>query len=96
MQKAGWGEHLVCARTVRARVSPPAHRKGWGATTGPGMGGISMLLVERSEGLTTSKIKTSYSPAAGTAYVFYDNVKVPVGNLLGEENQGFRWDRDAL
>ena len=72
------------------------HRKGWGATTGPGMGGISMLLVERSEGLTTSKIKTSYSPAAGTAYVFYDNVKVPVGNLLGEENQGFRWERDAL
>ena len=54
------------------------------------MGGISMLLIERSEGLTTSKIKTSYSPAAGTAYVFYDNVKVPVGNLLGEENQGFR------
>eukprot|EP00240_Pyramimonas_obovata_P002298 CAMPEP_0118924594 /NCGR_PEP_ID=MMETSP1169-20130426/2660_1 /TAXON_ID=36882 /ORGANISM="Pyramimonas obovata, Strain CCMP722" /LENGTH=522 /DNA_ID=CAMNT_0006865721 /DNA_START=158 /DNA_END=1726 /DNA_ORIENTATION=- len=59
-------------------------------TGGPGMGGISMLLVERSEGLTTTKIKTSYSPAAGTAYVFYDNVKVPVGNLLGEENQGFR------
>ncbi|KAK3237200.1 hypothetical protein CYMTET_52705 [Cymbomonas tetramitiformis] len=59
-------------------------------TGGKGIGGISLLLVERSEGLTTKKIKTSYSPAAGTAYVFYDNVKVPVENLLGKENQGFR------
>ena len=34
-------------------------------------------------------IKTSYSSAAGTAYITYDNVKVPVENLLGEENRGF-------
>lgn len=48
-----------------------------------------MLLVERTEGLTTKLIRTSYSPAAGTAYVMYDNVKVPVQNLLGKENEGF-------
>mmetsp|Transcript_29302 Transcript_29302/g.95496 ORF Transcript_29302/g.95496 Transcript_29302/m.95496 type:complete len:523 (-) Transcript_29302:1361-2929(-) len=59
-------------------------------TGGPGMGGISLLLIERSEGLTTKKIKTSYSPSAGTAYVEYDNVKVPVSNLLGKENKGFQ------
>lgn len=34
-------------------------------------------------------IKTSYSSAAGTAYITFDNVKVPVENLLGEENRGF-------
>jgi alkylation response protein AidB-like acyl-CoA dehydrogenase len=34
-------------------------------------------------------IKTSYSPAAGTAYIIFDNVKVPVENLLGVENKGF-------
>ncbi len=29
-----------------------------------------------------------YSPAAGTTYITFDNVKVPVENLLGEENKG--------
>lgn len=52
--------------------------------------GISMLLIERGPGVTTKKIKTSYSPAAGTALVIFNNVKVPVGNLLGKENQGFK------
>ncbi|CAO3699662.1 unnamed protein product [Rhizopus microsporus] len=51
--------------------------------------GISMLLIERSEGVDTKLIKTSYSTSAGTAYVTFDNVKVPVENLLGEENKGF-------
>lgn len=37
--------------------------------------GFSLLLIERSEGLTTKAIKTSYSPAAGTAYVLYEDVK---------------------
>lgn len=59
-------------------------------TGGPGVGGISLLLVERGEGLETKPIKTSYSASAGTAYVTYDDVKVPVGNLLGVENQGFK------
>ncbi|KAJ3103482.1 hypothetical protein HDU97_010065 [Phlyctochytrium planicorne] len=54
-----------------------------------GMGGISMLLVERSEGLSTQVIKTSGTTSAGTAYVVYENVKVPVENLIGEENKGF-------
>lgn len=59
-------------------------------TGGPGLGGISLLLIERSEGLETEIIKTSYSPAAGTAYITYENVKVPVENLLYKENQGFK------
>jgi len=58
-------------------------------TGGAGMGGLSFLLVERGPGLETKKIKTSYSPAAGTAYITYENVKVPAGNLIGFENAGF-------
>ncbi|KAF7721050.1 hypothetical protein EC973_005515 [Apophysomyces ossiformis] len=53
-------------------------------------GGISMLLVERGEGVETKPIKTSYSASAGTSYVMFENVKVPVENLLGKENQGFK------
>jgi alkylation response protein AidB-like acyl-CoA dehydrogenase len=52
--------------------------------------GFSMLLIERQDGLDTSQIKTSYSAAAGTAYVTFDNVRVPVENLLGKEDQGFK------
>ncbi|KAI2606498.1 acyl-CoA dehydrogenase NM domain-like protein [Hypoxylon fragiforme] len=50
--------------------------------------GLSVLLIERGEGIETKAIKTSYSPTAGTAYITFDNVKVPVENLLGEENKG--------
>jgi alkylation response protein AidB-like acyl-CoA dehydrogenase len=50
--------------------------------------GLSVILIERGEGVETSAIKTSYSPAAGTTFITFDNVKVPVENLLGEENKG--------
>ncbi|KJR82878.1 acyl-CoA dehydrogenase family protein [Sporothrix schenckii 1099-18] len=50
--------------------------------------GMSVLLVERGEGVETKAIKTSYSAAAGTTYITFDNVKVPAGNLLGQENKG--------
>lgn len=59
-------------------------------TGGKGMGGISVLLIERGPGVKTKKMKTSYSSSAGTAYITFDNVKVPVENLLGVENQGFK------
>lgn len=50
--------------------------------------GLSVVLIERGEGVETKPIKTAYSAAAGTAYITFDNVKVPVENLLGEENKG--------
>lgn len=59
-------------------------------TSDKGRGGISMLLIERTEGVKTEIIKTDYSSAAGTAYITFENVKVPVENLLGTENQGFK------
>ncbi|KAF2501917.1 acyl-CoA dehydrogenase NM domain-like protein [Lophium mytilinum] len=52
--------------------------------------GLSVLLIHRSEGLETKAIKTSYSPAAGTAFVTFADVKVPVRNLLGEEGKGLK------
>lgn len=51
--------------------------------------GFSVILIPRGEGVETTLIKTSYSTAAGTAFVQFDNVKVPVENLLGEEDKGF-------
>ncbi|KAF5371821.1 hypothetical protein D9615_009551 [Tricholomella constricta] len=50
--------------------------------------GFTVILVERGEGVETKAIKTSYSPSAGTAYVTFDNVKVPVENTLGPEGSG--------
>jgi len=54
-----------------------------------GAGGISMLLIPRVEGVNTKPIKTSYSSCAGTSYITFENVKVPVKYRLGEENKGF-------
>ena len=52
--------------------------------------GFSVLLIERGDGVDTNQIKTSYSTTAGTAVVQFENVKVPVGNLMGKEEQGFQ------
>lgn len=52
--------------------------------------GITMLFIERSDEIETKAIKTSYSPAAGTSYITFENVKVPVENILGEEGKGFQ------
>jgi alkylation response protein AidB-like acyl-CoA dehydrogenase len=57
--------------------------------TGKGHGGISMLLIERTDGLETKPIKTSYSSSAGTCLIILENVKVPIENLLGKEGGGF-------
>lgn len=52
--------------------------------------GLSVLLIPRGEGVETKQIKTSYTSTAGTAFVTFDNVKVPVENLLGKENEGIK------
>ena len=40
------------------------------------MGGLSLLMIERSEGLETRPIKTSSTACAGTSLVTLHNVKV--------------------
>jgi alkylation response protein AidB-like acyl-CoA dehydrogenase len=97
-------------------------------TGGPGMGGISLLLVERGPGVDTKQMQCMGVWSSGTSYITFDNVKVtgakalpqslptrktprtrtsgdrhavdypapiprpqvPVGNLIGEENQVWR------
>lgn len=42
----------------------------------------------RSDGLSTKPIKTAYSATAGTAFVTFDKVRVPLSNTLGKEGKG--------
>ncbi|KAJ6494762.1 acyl-CoA dehydrogenase/oxidase [Mycena vitilis] len=52
-------------------------------------GEIVVLVVERGEGVQTKPIKTSYSSsAAGTAFITFDNVRVPLENQLGPGQPG--------
>jgi alkylation response protein AidB-like acyl-CoA dehydrogenase len=52
--------------------------------------GLTVFLVPRGPGVETRPIKTAYSATAGTAYVTFDNVRVPAENMLGKENDGIR------
>lgn len=49
-----------------------------------------MILVPRSDEVETKPIKTAYSATAGTAYVTFDNVRVPVANTLGKVGKGMQ------
>ncbi|KAI5808680.1 putative acyl-CoA dehydrogenase [Peziza echinospora] len=60
-------------------------------TGGPGMGGISILLIEKDfPGVKTRKMDCQGVWASGTTYITFEDVKVPVENLIGKENQGFK------
>ncbi|GLB33299.1 putative acyl-CoA dehydrogenase, N-terminal domain [Lyophyllum shimeji] len=50
--------------------------------------GFTVLLIERGPGVSTKQIKTTYSSVAGTAYITFDKVRVPVANTLGEVGNG--------
>jgi alkylation response protein AidB-like acyl-CoA dehydrogenase len=57
-----------------------------------GMGGISLLLLERSMvGIKTRKMACSGAWCSGTTYISFENVQVPVENLIGKENKGFKY-----
>jgi alkylation response protein AidB-like acyl-CoA dehydrogenase len=55
-----------------------------------GMNGVSLLLIERGEGVTTRRMNCQGVHSSGTTYITFEDVKVPVENLLGKENKGFR------
>jgi alkylation response protein AidB-like acyl-CoA dehydrogenase len=61
-------------------------------------GGISLLLVERGmEGFTRGrKLEKIGMHAQDTAELFFDDVRVPAKNLLGEAGQGFTYLMQAL
>lgn len=59
-------------------------------TGGEGAGGISLLLVEKgTPGFTQTELKKMGWWASDTAALHFDDCRVPVTNLIGEENRGF-------
>jgi len=60
-------------------------------TGGEGFGGISVLVIEASTpGFSVSrKIRKMGWNASDTAELVFEDCRVPVANLIGEENQGF-------
>ncbi|KFZ16189.1 hypothetical protein V502_05211 [Pseudogymnoascus sp. VKM F-4520 (FW-2644)] len=59
-------------------------------TGGPGAKGISVIVIPlKVEGVTTRKMFNSGVGASGSTFIEFDNVKVPVSNLLHKEGRGF-------
>jgi alkylation response protein AidB-like acyl-CoA dehydrogenase len=69
----------------RSKTIPSPHSVAYTART---QDGFTVMLIERGPGIETKQIKTAYSSTAGTAYITFDNVQVPVGNTLGPEGGG--------
>lgn len=59
--------------------------------------GISLIVIENEmEGVTTNKLDKLGLRSSDTAEISFDNVKVPVENLLGEEGKGFYYMMESL
>ena len=53
------------------------------------MKGISLILIEKNTpGVTTRQMLCSGVWPSGTTYINFEDVKIPVENLIGEENRG--------
>ena len=61
-------------------------------TGGEGIGGISLLLISAdAEGVARTRLKKKQGWwCSDTATVYFDNVRVPAENIIGELNQGFQ------
>ncbi len=61
------------------------------AKTGPGKRDMSMFIVEKgTPGFTVGRaLKKTGWLSSDTAELIFDNVRIPAGNLLGEEGKGF-------
>eukprot|EP01126_Amoeba_proteus_P003928 TRINITY_DN11323_c0_g2_i1.p1 TRINITY_DN11323_c0_g2~~TRINITY_DN11323_c0_g2_i1.p1 ORF type:complete len:218 (+),score=62.59 TRINITY_DN11323_c0_g2_i1:1008-1661(+) len=54
------------------------------------MGGISLLLLEKNmPGIHIRKMQTQFDSCHNTTFINLENVKVPISNLIGKENNGF-------
>ena len=62
-----------------------------------GAAGVSLLVIDRqSEGVSARKLKKLGWHASDTAELSFDDVKVPVENLIGEEGKGFYYLMNGL
>lgn len=70
-----YSDYLVIA----AKTNPEAGNKG-----------LSIFVVDRkTEGISATSLEKLGWKASDTAEIAFDNVKIPVSNLLGEEGKGF-------
>ena len=80
------GEKTFITSGMRADFITTAVRTG-----GPGPGGISVLVVDGdTPGLTRTELKKMGWWCSDTAHLHFDHCRVPVANLVGVENQGFK------
>ena len=62
-----------------------------------GAGGISLIVVDRNTpGFTATKLKKVGWHSSDTGELAFDNVEVPVENLVGKENHGFYYIMDSF
>lgn len=79
------GEKTFITSGMRADFITVAVRTG-----GPGRSGVSLILVEAdTPGFSRTPLKKMGWWASDTATLHFDDCRVPAGNLLGEENNGF-------
>ena len=90
------GEKTFITNGVRADFIVTAVK----TTDDGGHHGLSFLIVDRGEGVTSSKLEKMGWHASDTATIAYEDVFVPEENLLGRENEGFylimanfQWER---
>ena len=98
----GWvvnGEKTYITNGVRADFIVTAVK----STADGGHHGISFLIVDRGEGVTSAKLNKLGWHASDTATIAYQDVFVPEENLLGELHEGFKqimanfqWERLAM
>src|SRR3712207_2794386 len=80
------GEKTYITNGVRAHFIVTAVK----TTQEGGHHGISFLIVDRGEGVTSSALHKMVWHASDTATIGFDDVFVPEENLLGGEHEGFK------
>jgi hypothetical protein len=59
--------------------------------------GITLMVIDgNAEGVTRNKLNKMGLHSSDTAEVYFDNVKVPVSNVIGEEGKGFYYIMDSF
>lgn len=59
-------------------------------TGGPGIFGISLMLIPRQKGLITTRLPLQGHETSATAYVVFKDCVVPPDYIIGKVNQGFQ------